>query len=92
MMKLLIGAACLVVVASGGVYLTKTVNDWREEQAQEERVEGARAELFRFAEAKPGEESKVRHWCERAEAHTPSPSVEKEWRGLLRNCRAFGYL
>ncbi|MDX0531509.1 hypothetical protein GOC94_30910 [Sinorhizobium medicae] len=44
MMPFLVGAACLVVVASGGVYLVG--NDWREQRAQEERIEGVRAELF----------------------------------------------
>lgn len=92
-LKGLIAAACVVVIAGGGYYA------WGEYQirsAQAERsagIERARAEIFKFADAKPHEIDKARDYCRVLnQVNTNNPEKSDVRETILRNCRYFGYL
>jgi hypothetical protein len=89
-MKVLVGAACIVVIACGGLYL---FTQWAAYSDAKERAAGrerARAEIFRLAAAQPHQDGKVKEWCRMTVSVAPEVNspLTTEW---ARKSTALGY-
>lgn len=92
-LKGLIAAACVVVIAAGGWYLYSEYQLRSVRAEREAGLERARAEILKFAEARPDEISKIRSYCEGLNQRNMTDPEKSEFREqIIRNCRYFGYL
>ncbi|WCK26661.1 hypothetical protein [Agrobacterium pusense] len=91
-LKLLISAACVVVIAGGGFYLWDQYQIRSEDSERRARNGAARAELFQLAGANEGEDQKVRRFCETVRDRLKTDLKDNDLApGIARNCRAFGF-
>jgi hypothetical protein len=93
-LKILIGAACCVIIVAGGAYGWGEWSQNRQDKTATEQIERVRAELFRYAQAAPHEIDEVRDYCE--DIHTwlrgAKDSDHKQViQQLDRNCSILGY-
>jgi hypothetical protein len=92
-LKWLIGAACVVAIAAGAVYLYGQYSSYSARVETQDRVARVRAELFRYAGADEGDIALVRGFCSRTNDNLSAGTISKEpGEQLVRNCRALGYL
>lgn len=93
-LKVLVAAACAVVIAAGGYY---GISEYRRASAQAARElneERALNELFRLASAGENDVAKVWTFCQIVEEHKDSTTFKDNEMtpGIFRNCRYFGFL
>lgn len=62
-LKALVGAACVVVIAAGAIYLWGESRAYSQASAITAERQRQIDELFRFARAKPGDDEEVRKYC-----------------------------
>ena len=77
------------VIAAVGYYFWGEYRTGSEAAAREARIEGARQELFDLARAQPGDDQKVRYYCDWMNKRGQSDAFALQ---LIKNCRHFGYL
>lgn len=90
-MKALVAATCVAVLAAVGYYFVGEIRAHSAKSERLERIEGARAELFKFANAAPGDDDKVKQYCSYIRDHNKTDKSEYS-RQLETNCRSLGYL
>lgn len=93
-LKVLIAAACSVIIVAGGIYGWGEWAQYREDRKTGDRIERLRAELFRYAQAAPHEVDEVRDYCE--DIHTwlrgaKDSDHKRVIQQLDRNCSILGY-
>jgi hypothetical protein len=92
-MRVLVGVACIAVIAAVGYYFMQEYRTMQAADADRDRIDGVRAELFRFAGANKGEDAKVRVFCRNlSAAKGKTARMEEDFRFVERNCRGLGYL
>jgi len=90
-MKYLVGAACIAVIAASGFIIGKPLYDAHAEQVQTDAArQNAREALFEYSRAKPNEAEKVASICKFANKDPdmfPSGMAEK----VVNTCLAAGF-
>jgi hypothetical protein len=92
-LKILIAAACIVVVLAGGIYGWGALSDYLQEGSEAEKRERIRADLFLRAEAEPDEVEKVIGMCDNIAYYIDRANQDyvDAMAGVHRNCRMLGY-
>lgn len=95
-MKLLIATACVCIIAASGFYF---YGQYQAHQVAAEvakraaGIEAARKEIFQFAGATDDDVQKAERWCANLSENIGKSIDDSDLaRGVLRNCRSFGYL
>ncbi|MDQ0323988.1 hypothetical protein QO002_006195 [Pararhizobium capsulatum DSM 1112] len=94
-MKALFATTCIAILAAIAYYGIGEYRQHAAEQEQADRIEGARAELYKMAGAQPGAvgEPAVKAFCETMEEGIKGDLKDNEVaKGLAHNCRVLGYL
>lgn len=91
-MRFLVAAACVVIIAAGGLYLWREYRQHEQEQAVAAEREATMKELFEIASAEPTDVEKVRRWCGYLVVRTQEADRDERTQRLIRNCRSFGFL
>ncbi|QDY99097.1 hypothetical protein FQ775_01195 [Nitratireductor mangrovi] len=91
-LKILVAAACCIVIAVGGLYLWRQWEAKQAAKAEAAMLQEARSELFRLSEAKPDETDKVRRVCELVDDNWRAVDSEDYARKVVNTCRRLGFL
>lgn len=92
-LKGLIAAACVVAIAAGGYYIWGQYQSRSAANARAENINAARNELFRLSGAEKGDDSAVRRFCSGLDSRIKTDLKDNDMApGILRNCRALGYI
>jgi hypothetical protein len=93
-MRALIAVTCVAVLTVVGYYFWGEYRLAQHREADRERIERARSELFGLAEAERGDVERVRGFCRSVDSLLDDPVLRDNrefWRGIIRNCRGLGY-
>lgn len=90
-LKMLIGTACVFVIAAGSLYGWREYTDYRERAAIAQTRKDVERALFRMVGAAPDEVDRVRSFCSQVRWLNEARRDEERSK-IITACRFVGYL